>query len=105
MKPHMLVRLTLLGGLLGGLAACGPDDPGPMVGGPCSYDKSVVEGTVIAVDEDGAQFIGEEGEFWVSDSYLGRIPAIGEKIRFQLERITEGTCTPEIYTVIDGSGG
>jgi len=101
MKRRTLISFIFLGGLLPGLAACGPDDPGPIVGGPCSYETSIIEGTVTEVDEDGALFMGEEGEFWVSDEYLGRIPTIGEKIRFQLERITEGTCTPEIYSPIE----
>nr|WP_321441630.1 hypothetical protein [uncultured Hyphomonas sp.] len=105
MKPHMLVRLTLLGGLLSGLAACGPDDPGPIAGGPCSYETSVIEGTVTEVDEDGALFMGEEGEFWVSDEYLGKLPAVSDTIRFQRERITEGTCTPEIYSPIEAIKG
>ena len=61
MKQRTLTRLILVGGLLGGLAACGPDDPGPIAGGPCSYETSVIEGTVTEVDEDGALFMGEEG--------------------------------------------
>jgi hypothetical protein len=69
MKPRTLTRLILVGGLLGGLAACNPVGPGPIAGGPCSYETSVIEGTVTEVDEDGALFMGEEGEFWV----LGRI--------------------------------
>lgn len=89
---------------LTGLAACNPVGPGPIVGGPCSYETSTIEGTVTEVDEDGALFMGEEGEFWVSDEYLGTLPAVGDTIRFQRERITEGTCTPEIYTVMTDAG-
>lgn len=88
--------------ILPGLAACGPIGPGPITGGPCSYETSTIEGTVTEVDEDGALFMGEEGEFWVSDEYLGTLPAVGDTITFQRERITEGTCTPEIYSVVDG---
>ena len=101
MKPRTLTSLILVGGLLVGLAACNPTGPGPIAGGPCSYETSVIEGTVTEVDEDGALFMGEEGEFWVSDEYLGKLPAVGDTIRFQRERITEGTCTPEIYSPIE----
>ena len=96
-----LITCLALISILPGLAACGPDDPGPIAGGPCSYETSVIEGTVTEVDEDGALFMGEEGEFWVSDDYLGTLPAIGDTLTFQRERITEGTCTPEIYSVLE----
>lgn len=101
MKPRTLTRLTLVGGLLGGLAACNPVGPGPIAGGPCSYETSIIEGTVTEVDEDGALFMGEEGEFWVPGSYLGKLPDVGDTLTLQRERITEGTCTPEIYSPIE----
>lgn len=88
---------------LSGLAACGPIGPGPITGGPCSYETSVIEGTVTEVDEDGALFMGEEGAFWVTAEYLGTLPEVGDTLTLQRERITEGTCTPEIYSVVDGA--
>jgi hypothetical protein len=91
-----------LASLLPGLAACGPIGPGPITGGPCRYETSIIEGTVTEVDEDGALFMGEEGEFWVTDDYLGTLPNVGDTLTFQRERIVEGTCTPEIYSVTDG---
>ena len=90
--------------LLGTLTACGPIGPGPITGGPCSYETSIIEGTVTEVDEDGALFMGEEGEFWVTAEYLRELPAVGDTLTLQRERITEGTCTPEIYSVVTGDG-
>ena len=79
------------------LAAC--DTPGPIVGGPCSYETDTIEATAIEVDEDGVLFEGPDGEFYVSGAYLGALPAPGDVLTLKRERITEGTCTPEIYTV------
>jgi len=95
--------LALCGALLG-LSACNPAGPGPIVGGPCSYETSIITGTVTEVDEDGALFTGDEGEFWVPLDYLRTLPAVGETLTPQRERITEGTCTPEIYSVVTGDG-
>ncbi|WP_321488986.1 hypothetical protein [uncultured Hyphomonas sp.] len=97
-----MIKRTFTGlALLGTLSACGPFGPGPITGGPCSYETSVIEGTVTEVDEDGALFMGEEGEFWVTSEYLGTLPEVGDTLTLQRERITEGTCTPEIYSVVD----
>ena len=85
---------------LGALAACDRVNPGPIAGGPCSYETSVIEATVTQVEEDGVLFEGPEGEFWVSDEYLGTLPAVGDTMTLQREQITEGTCTPEIYSVV-----
>jgi len=89
---------------LASLAACGPVGPGPITGGPCSYETSIVQGTVTEVDEDGALLNGEEGEFWVTAEYLRELPEVGDTLTLQRERITEGTCTPEIYSVVDDTG-
>lgn len=96
MKRALLMALLVTGAV----AAC--DHPiGPhIVGGPCSYETSIVTGTVTEVDEDGALLMGEEGEFWVQASYLGTLPAVGDTLTLQRERITEGTCTPEIYSPV-----
>ncbi len=100
MNHRTLISLVFLSSL----AACGPIDRGPIAGGPCSYETSVIDGTVTEVDEDGALFMGEEGEFWVPGSYLGKLPDVGDTLTLQRERITEGTCTPEIYSVVDDAG-
>ncbi|MEZ6013060.1 MAG: hypothetical protein R3C08_14460 [Hyphomonas sp.] len=86
-----------------GVTACTPADTrGMIAGGPCSYETSVITATVTEVDENGALFTGDEGEFWVSGEYLGDLPAVGDTLTLKQERITEGTCTPEVYTVVDG---
>ncbi|MEZ6002010.1 hypothetical protein [Hyphomonas sp.] len=96
-----MTKRTLAGlAFLGTLSACGPIGPGPITGGPCSYETSIVTGTVTEVDEDGALLTGEEGEFWVQASYLGTLPEVGDTLTLQRERITEGTCTPEIYSPV-----
>ncbi|MCA8899869.1 MAG: hypothetical protein KDA53_01320 [Hyphomonas sp.] len=95
-----LLSGLLCAGILTGLTAC--EDPGPITGGPCSYETSTVTGTVTEADEDGALFEGDEGEFWVPASYLGTVPAVGDSLTLKRERIIEGTCTPEIYSVVSG---
>ena len=89
-----------LAGALAVLTACNRIGPGPIAGGPCSYETSEIDATVTEVDETGALFMGPDGEFWVSDEYLGKLPAVGDTLTLKRELITEGTCTPEIYTVI-----
>lgn len=90
--------LTL--GTLALLTACNQPSR-HMTGGPCSYETSIITATVTEVDEDGALFEGDEGEFWVSDEYLGSLPEMGDTLTLKRERIMEGTCTPEIYAVVD----
>ncbi|WP_139068910.1 MULTISPECIES: hypothetical protein [Hyphomonas] len=97
---RLITGLALIA-ILPGLAACDLVGPGPIAGGPCSYETSIVEGTVTEVDEDGALLMGEEGEFWVTAEYLGTLPEVGDTLTLQRERITEGTCTPEIYSVVE----
>jgi len=86
------------------VAGCAPVGPGPIAGGPCKYDTSIVKGTVTEVDEDGALRMGKEGEFWVQASDLRKLPAVGDTLTLQHERITEGTCTPDIYSEINSGG-
>ena len=101
MKPATCLALC---GLLMGLAACDAVPPGPITGGSCSYETSIVTGTVTETDEDGALLTGDEGEFWVPLEYLRTLPEVGETLTLQRERITEGTCTPEIYSPVDDAG-
>lgn len=72
-----------------------------IVGGPCSYETDIVEATVIESDEDGALFDGPDGEFYVSKEYISPVPAFGETLTIKRERITQGTCTPEMYERVD----
>lgn len=82
------------------LVAC--EDPGPMAGGPCTYETSVIEATAVTVDEDGALFDSAEGEIFVAAGDLPALSAPGDTLTLQIERILEGTCTPEIVTVVGG---
>ncbi len=96
------MRACLLAlGLIVPPAACEAPVPGPIVGGPCSYETTIIEAKVKETDEDGVLFEAPEGEFWVPADYLGTQPEIGETLTLQRERITEGTCTPEIYSVVE----
>lgn len=80
------------------LAAC--EDPTPIAGGPCTYETSIIEATVLAVEEDGALFDSIEGEIFLPAIDLPTRPLIGETFILEVERILTGTCTPEIITVV-----
>lgn len=93
------MRLTVLTAFLI-LAAC--EAPSPMItGGPCSYETDTITATVTETDEDGVFFEGPDGEFYISGNDLDPRPEPGDVLTLKRERITEGTCTPEIYSVID----
>lgn len=92
------IFLTVSSALI--LSACENPVNGPIAGGPCSYETSIVEATVTEADEDGAVFLGPDGEFYVADEYLGTVPEVGETLTLKRELITEGTCTPAIYSVL-----
>lgn len=80
------------------LAAC--SGPGPVVGGPCTYETSIIEGTARTVEASGVTFEGAAGEFFVTAEDLGALPAVGETLTLRRDLILTGTCTPEIYSVI-----
>lgn len=84
------------------LGACQPT--GPIVGGPCSYDTVEVDGTVSAVSEERV-IVGTEGdEIAVPAEYVRSQLAVGDAVTVKIETITEGTCTPVIYTVETRAG-
>jgi len=93
-RESTLATLPLLA-----LAACG--DPTPVAGGPCAYETSVEAATAVAVDADGALFETAGGEVFVSAGDLPALPAIGETLTLPIARITQGTCTPQIVTVME----
>ena len=94
------MRILIAGlGLLLPLMGC--EQAPPIAGGPCSYETSIITATVIEVDEDGALFDGPDGEAWVPAEYLGSLPEVGETLTLKRDRIVEGTCTPEIYEVVN----
>lgn len=76
---------------------------GPIVGGPCSYEESVIEARVVGV-EDGLVEMSSAGAdytFMLDVDDFDAPPAPGTRVALRRERITEGTCTPEIYTILD----
>lgn len=94
------MRISLLAlGLLIPLAACDPR--GPVVGGPCSYDSTVFDATVKDVDDAGIIFDGPDGEFYMSLSNVETTPSVGDTYTVKRDLITEGTCTPEIYSIME----
>ena len=94
------MRTTLLAlGLLIPLAACDPR--GPVVGGPCSYDSTVFEATISKVDDTDIIFDGPDGEFYMSLSDFETTPSVGDTFTVKRDLITEGTCTPEIYSIME----
>lgn len=81
------------------LAAC--EDPGMRVGGPCRYEESLVEG--IVAHHEGAGFVLQtaDGELFVADGNLYNVPEVGDKVTLRRQLIVSGTCTPEIFSVVE----
>ena len=83
-----------------------PEDDMRIVGGPCSYDETVIEAEVIALEEDRIELARPDGEpFYMRVEDFGRAPSPGETFTILWEQITEGTCTPDIYTVMEAEAG
>ncbi len=85
------------------VAACSPAGPGPIAGGPCKYETSMITGTVTEVGDDNVLMMGEDGEFRVQVADFRNPPAVGDTLTLQRQLITEGTCTPEIYAETVGN--
>lgn len=88
-------KLIMIGGVMLGLAAC---QPVPVDGGPCTYETSDISAEVIALNDNTAEFEGPFGAFNMRYSELGGTPEIGDTLDFSADIITEGTCTPHIYS-------
>ena len=88
------------------LAAClslvlGACDPRlPITGGPCAYETEMVSGKVVEITKYDAQFLGAAGSFRVEKHDIGRDVKIGDEMTFTRKTITQGTCTPMIYSVV-----
>lgn len=81
------------------------DDPG-FVGGPCSYEEQMIDAHVIVVEDDMVELAGTDSEsFYMPVESFPSAPEAGADYTIKAELITEGTCTPEIYTVIEGDVG
>lgn len=120
------MRLVLLAATALLITACGETDPAPadtevvvttdgaenadvvpddstIAGGPCSYDEAVIEAHVITI-EDGQVELAETGgeSFYMQAQDFPADVKAGDDFTIRAELITEGTCTPEIYTIIEG---
>ena len=84
----------------GGLASLGACGAPPVVGGPCAYETTIMNGTVIQANGDAALFETETGEMYIPAAYLDPVPLVGETLTIRRDRITEGTCTPEVFSVV-----
>lgn len=100
MRVAVLIPLLMI-------AACTGDEGdvpfgGQMVGGPCSYDTSVIEAEVVRVEDNLVELSGpaRDENFVMPIEDFGTAPEAGTEFTIRREMITRGTCTPEIYTII-----
>ncbi len=78
----------------------------PIVGGPCSYEVSMLEAHVVAIEDDQVEMNDNDANvFYLQLSDFPSPPRPGDDYTIKREMITEGTCTPEIYTVQEGDVG
>lgn len=91
MSVGALISISVLATLTG----CQPG----LVGGPCSYEASTLEGTVTAIRQDGTLVVSSREEWLVPQEYVREPMEVGLDVTVIREQITEGTCTPVIYTV------
>lgn len=79
---------------------------GPAVGGPCTYDEMDFTATPTGYTETGVLFLNPHGEeIDIQKNRFETVPEAGEEVTLQVMKITSGSCTPEIYTVVDDSAG
>ncbi|WP_084397794.1 hypothetical protein [Henriciella aquimarina] len=82
------------------------DETEQIAGGACSYEVAMVEAHVVAIDGDTVEMNDSDASiFYMSVDDFETMPEAGEDFTIKREMITEGTCTPEIYTVVDGDVG
>ena len=56
--------------------------------------------------ETGVLFLNPHGEeIDIQKNRFETVPEAGEEVTLQVMKITSGSCTPEIYTVVDDSAG
>ena len=84
---------------LASLGACNLNPMG-LVGGPCSYETSVVEAKVVEQVEHGVVVNTPEGHLYVSSDDLMGATSTGETLLLERKRILEGTCTPDMVRQI-----
>lgn len=91
-----LFSLAITGSLLFA-SAC---TPGPITGGPCTYETSEITARLIEVSGDKAVFEGPFGEFSMPLAQIGGDPEVGQMMKFSMDAIISGTCTPYMYSYI-----
>lgn len=70
------------------------------VGGPCAYDTSEIDVTVLRADEGSVLMSQAEGpNFNVAAAAFTTPPQPGDVIKVTKRKITKGTCQPVIYTL------
>lgn len=78
------------------LAGC--SGPGPIVGGPCSYETSKFSATIMGHDADIVTLAGPGGDtFFMELRDFPAPPNTAEVVNLEKDTITKGTCTPVIY--------
>ena len=94
-KSVFSVETVISASVLVALTGCQPG----LVGGPCSYEETRLEGTVTAITQDGALIVSSGEEWLVPQEYVREPFEVGMDVTLIREHIREGTCTPVIYTV------
>ena len=91
-------------GALGLMVAAGCQ--GPVIGGPCTYDEVDFTATPTGYTETAVLFLNPHGdEIDVQKDRFETLPGEGDAVTLHMMKITSGSCTPEIYTVVDDSAG
>lgn len=91
----MIVRLATAAALI---ALTGCTGRGPIVGGPCTYETSEFDATVMGMADDGVTLAGPGGDtFEIPAAEFATPPEVGAIIRVQKDSITSGTCTPYMF--------
>jgi hypothetical protein len=87
---------------LGALLSLGGCNLNPMqiVGGPCSYESSIVEANVVEQVEHGVVVNTPEGHLYVGFDNLTGQPATGDRLLLERQRITNGSCVPDVVRQI-----
>ncbi|MEQ9506886.1 MAG: hypothetical protein RLO80_11500 [Hyphomonas sp.] len=70
------------------------------VGGPCTYETSEIDATVLQVaDGQVSMSQAEDRNFNLAAAAFTAPPVAGDVIRVTKRKITKGTCQPLIYTL------
>ncbi len=71
----------------------------PRVGGPCSYETTVVVAAVTQVTDTSVQLSEPEARpFTLPSTVFSEAPVVGQEFNFTKRKITKSTCSPLIYS-------